>query len=126
MAYWVDGLKLFLLLFPDRNAFKTTDHAISFDISSESKHPKQCMHRRIRYSISSLILRTFLKGFQIDTVLKVVERSDSTVTVEEDVHVAGREIHQITRHTFEPKRFLRSAVIDGDTKGTIVEITLDS
>jgi hypothetical protein len=40
--------------------------------------------------------------------------------------VAGREIHQITRHTFEPKRFLRSEVINGDTKGTIVEITLDS
>jgi len=37
-----------------------------------------------------------------------------------------REIHQITRHTFEPKRFLSSEVIDGDTKGTIVEITLDS
>lgn len=29
-------------------------------------------------------------------------------------------------HTFEPKRSLRSEVIDGDTKGTIVEITLDS
>ena len=57
--------------------------------------------------------------------LKVVERSGNSVTVEEDVTVSGREIHQITRHTFEPKRFLRSEVIDGDTKGTIVEITLD-
>jgi ribosome-associated toxin RatA of RatAB toxin-antitoxin module len=57
--------------------------------------------------------------------LKVIERSENSVTVEEDVTVAGREIHQITRHTFEPKRFLRSKVIDGDTKGTIVEITLD-
>jgi ribosome-associated toxin RatA of RatAB toxin-antitoxin module len=57
--------------------------------------------------------------------LKVIERSENSVTVEEDVTVAGREIHQITRHTFEPKRFLRSEVIDGDTKGTIVEITLD-
>jgi len=57
--------------------------------------------------------------------LKVVERSGNSVTVEEEVTVAGREIHQITRHTFEPKRFLRSEVIDGDTKGTIVEITLD-
>ena len=35
------------------------------------------------------------------------------------------DIHQITRHTFEPKRFLRSEVVDGDTKGTIVEIILD-
>lgn len=57
--------------------------------------------------------------------LKVIERSENSVTVEEDVTVAGREIHQITRHTFEPKRLLRSEVIDGDTKGTIVEITLD-
>ena len=57
--------------------------------------------------------------------LKVIERSENSVTVEEDVKVAGREIHQITRHTFEPKHFLRSEVIDGDTKGTIVEITLD-
>jgi carbon monoxide dehydrogenase subunit G len=57
--------------------------------------------------------------------LKVIERSENSVTVEEDVTVAGREIHQITRHTFEPKRFLRSEVVDGDTKGTIVEIILD-
>jgi ribosome-associated toxin RatA of RatAB toxin-antitoxin module len=57
--------------------------------------------------------------------LKVIERSENSVTVEEDVKVAGREIHQITRHTFEPKHFLRSEVIDGDTKGSIVEITLD-
>jgi ribosome-associated toxin RatA of RatAB toxin-antitoxin module len=57
--------------------------------------------------------------------LKVIERSENSVTVEEDVTVAGRKIQQITRHTFEPKRLLRSEVIDGDTKGTIVEITLD-
>ena len=57
--------------------------------------------------------------------LKVIERSENSVTVEEDVTVAGREIHQITRHTFEPQRFLRSEVVDGDTRGTIVEIILD-
>jgi ribosome-associated toxin RatA of RatAB toxin-antitoxin module len=57
--------------------------------------------------------------------LKVIDRSENSVTVEEDVTVAGRELHQITRHMFEPNRFLRSEVIDGDTKGTIVEITLD-
>jgi ribosome-associated toxin RatA of RatAB toxin-antitoxin module len=57
--------------------------------------------------------------------LKIIERSENSVTVEEDVMVAGREIHQITRHTFEPKHFLRSEVINGDTRGTIVEITLD-
>jgi ribosome-associated toxin RatA of RatAB toxin-antitoxin module len=57
--------------------------------------------------------------------VKVIERSGNSVTVEEDVTFAGREIHQITRHTVEPKRFLRSEVMDGDTKGTIIEITLD-
>jgi ribosome-associated toxin RatA of RatAB toxin-antitoxin module len=57
--------------------------------------------------------------------VKVIERSGNSVTVEEDVTFAGREIHQITRHTVEPKRFLRSEVMDGDTKETIIEITLD-
>jgi len=57
--------------------------------------------------------------------LKVIERAENSVTVEEDVTVAGRDLHQITKHTFEPKRFLRSEVVDGDTKGTIVEIILD-
>ncbi len=38
----------------------------------------------------------------------------------------AEKIHQITKHVFEPKRFLRSEVLDGDTKGTIVEITLNS
>jgi ribosome-associated toxin RatA of RatAB toxin-antitoxin module len=57
--------------------------------------------------------------------IKIMESSGNTVTVEEDVTFAGREIHQITRHTLEPKRFLRSEVMDGDTKGTIIELTLD-
>jgi ribosome-associated toxin RatA of RatAB toxin-antitoxin module len=57
--------------------------------------------------------------------LKVLERSGNTVKVEETVTVAGREIHQITRHELEPSRRLRSEVLEGDTKGTIVEITLE-
>jgi ribosome-associated toxin RatA of RatAB toxin-antitoxin module len=57
--------------------------------------------------------------------IKVIERSANSVTVEEDITIGGREIHQISRHTFEPKHFLRSEVLDGDTKGTIIEITLD-
>jgi ribosome-associated toxin RatA of RatAB toxin-antitoxin module len=57
--------------------------------------------------------------------LKVIERSDNSVTVEEDVTVAGRKIHQITKHTLEPKRFLQSEVLEGDTKGTIVKIMLE-
>jgi ribosome-associated toxin RatA of RatAB toxin-antitoxin module len=57
--------------------------------------------------------------------LKVIERSANSVIVEEDVMFGGRKIHQITKHTFEPQHLLRSEVIDCDTKGTVVEITLD-
>ena len=57
--------------------------------------------------------------------LKVLQRSGNTVTVEEDVTAAGREIHQVTRHLLEPNRQLRSEVIEGDTKGTLVVITLE-
>ncbi len=57
--------------------------------------------------------------------LKVLQRSGNTVTVEEDVTAAGRQIHQVTRHLLEPNRQLRSEVIEGDTKGTLVMITLE-
>ncbi len=57
--------------------------------------------------------------------LKVIERTGNSVTVEEEVTGAGREIHQVTRHRLEPSRLLRSEVIDGDTKGTLVQISLE-
>jgi ribosome-associated toxin RatA of RatAB toxin-antitoxin module len=57
--------------------------------------------------------------------VKILERSGNIVTAEEDVTVAGRDIHQKTKHTLEPSRVLRSEVIDGDTKGTVVQISLD-
>ena len=57
--------------------------------------------------------------------VKIIEKSDNTVTAEEDVTVAGREIHQVTRHTLEPTKKLRSEVMDGDTKGTVVVISLE-
>lgn len=56
--------------------------------------------------------------------VKVTERSGNTLTAEEDVTVAGREIHQITRHTLNPKSSLKSEVVEGDTKGTVVVISL--
>jgi ribosome-associated toxin RatA of RatAB toxin-antitoxin module len=56
--------------------------------------------------------------------VRVTERSGNTLTAEEDVTVAGREIHQITRHTLNPKSSLRSEVVEGDTKGTVVVISL--
>ncbi len=57
--------------------------------------------------------------------LKVLQRSGNTVTVEEDITAAGREIHQVTRHLLEPSRQLKSEVVEGDTKGTLVVITLE-
>jgi ribosome-associated toxin RatA of RatAB toxin-antitoxin module len=57
--------------------------------------------------------------------VKIVEKSGNTVTAEEDVTVAGREIHQVTRHTLEPSKKLTSEVMDGDTKGTVVVISLE-
>ena len=44
--------------------------------------------------------------------IKIVEKSGNSAIVEEDVTAGGREIHQIARHTFEPKHLLRSEVID--------------
>ena len=56
--------------------------------------------------------------------VKILEKSGSTITAEEDVTVAGREIHQITKHTLDLNQSLRSEVIEGDTKGTVVHISL--
>ena len=58
--------------------------------------------------------------------IKVLERSGNTVSVEETISYAGREIHQKTRHQLQPKRHLRSEVFEGDTKGTVVDIKLES
>jgi len=57
--------------------------------------------------------------------LQVLERSGNTVKVEETIAYAGREIHQITKHELEQGRRIRSEVVEGDTKGTVVEITLE-
>ena len=57
--------------------------------------------------------------------VKVIERSGNIVTAEEDVTVAGRDMHQITKHTLEPTRKLTSEVTEGDAKGTVVQISLD-
>ncbi|MEO9295999.1 MAG: SRPBCC family protein [Nitrososphaera sp.] len=56
--------------------------------------------------------------------VRIVEKSGNTVTVEEDVTVAGREAHQRTRHTVEPNSLLKSEVLDGDARGTVVEVRL--
>jgi ribosome-associated toxin RatA of RatAB toxin-antitoxin module len=57
--------------------------------------------------------------------VKILERSGNVITAEEDVTVAGRDIHQITKHTLEANKSLRSEVVEGDTKGTVVKISLE-
>ncbi|HKU48820.1 MAG TPA: SRPBCC family protein [Nitrososphaera sp.] len=57
--------------------------------------------------------------------VKIIEKSGNMVTAEEDVTVAGREIHQVTRHTLDSGKSLKSEVTDGDTKGTVVQISLE-
>jgi len=56
--------------------------------------------------------------------MKILERSDGHLLTEETIVMAGKEIHQKVKHTIEPNRMVRSEVMEGDTKGTIVTIQL--
>ncbi len=56
---------------------------------------------------------------------KVIERLDNQILTEEIVSISGKEIRQKVKHTLEPERMLRSEVIEGDTKGTILIIELN-
>jgi hypothetical protein len=57
---------------------------------------------------------------------KVIERSDNHILTEEIVSISGKEIKQKVQHSLEPDRMLKSEVVEGDTKGTILIIELDS
>jgi carbon monoxide dehydrogenase subunit G len=57
---------------------------------------------------------------------KIIERSDNHILTEEIVSISGKEIEQRVKHTLETDRMLRSEVIEGDTKGTILIIKLNS
>lgn len=57
---------------------------------------------------------------------KVIERSDNHILTEEIVSISGKEIEQKVKHTLETDRMLRSEVVEGDTKGTILIIELNS
>jgi len=57
---------------------------------------------------------------------KIIERSDNHILTEEIVSISGKEIEQKVKHTVETDRMLRSEVIEGDTKGTILIIELNS
>lgn len=56
---------------------------------------------------------------------KIVEQSDKHILTEEIVSIAGKEIEQKIKHILEPNRLLKSEVIEGDTRGTILIIELN-
>jgi carbon monoxide dehydrogenase subunit G len=56
---------------------------------------------------------------------KVIGRSDDHILTEEIVSISGKEIEQKVKHTLETDRMLRSEVVEGDTKGTILIIELN-
>lgn len=57
---------------------------------------------------------------------KVIDRSDDYILTEEIVSISGKETKQKVQHSLEPDRMLKSEVVQGDTKGTILIIELDS
>jgi ribosome-associated toxin RatA of RatAB toxin-antitoxin module len=56
--------------------------------------------------------------------MKIFERSDGHLLTEETIVMVGKEIHQKVKHTIEPNRMVRSELMEGDTKGTIVTIQI--
>ena len=57
---------------------------------------------------------------------KIVEQSDKHILTEEIVSISGKEIKQKVKHILEPNRLLKSEVIEGDTRGTVLIIELKS
>lgn len=57
---------------------------------------------------------------------KIVEQSDKHILTEEIVAISGKEIKQKVKHILEPNRLLKSEVIEGDTRGTVLIIELNA
>lgn len=57
---------------------------------------------------------------------KIVEQSDKHLLTEEIVSISGKEIKQKVKHILEPNRLLKSEVIEGDTRGTVLIIELNA
>ena len=55
----------------------------------------------------------------------ILEQSDNHIVTEEMVSISGKEIKQKVKHILEPNRMLKSEIIEGDTKGTILIIELN-
>ncbi|MDW0143854.1 MAG: hypothetical protein QOK69_02630, partial [Nitrososphaeraceae archaeon] len=56
---------------------------------------------------------------------KIIDQSNNYILTEEIVSISGKEINQKVKHSLEPDRMLKSEVVEGDTKGTILIIELD-
>ena len=56
---------------------------------------------------------------------KIIDRSDNHILTEEIVSISGKKIEEKVKHTLETDRRLRSEVVEGDTKGTILIIELN-
>lgn len=55
----------------------------------------------------------------------ILEQSDNHILTEEIVSISGKEIKQKVKHILEPNKMLKSEIIEGDTKGTILIIELN-
>lgn len=55
----------------------------------------------------------------------ILEQSDNYILTEEIVLISGKEIKQKVKHILEPNRLLKSEIIEGDTKGTVLMIELN-
>jgi ribosome-associated toxin RatA of RatAB toxin-antitoxin module len=55
----------------------------------------------------------------------ILEQSDTHILTEEIVSISGKEIKQKVKHTLESNRMLKSEIIEGDTKATILIIELN-
>jgi ribosome-associated toxin RatA of RatAB toxin-antitoxin module len=55
----------------------------------------------------------------------ILEQSDNHILTEEIVSISGKEIKQKVKHILEPNRMLKSEIIEGDTKGTILILELN-
>ena len=54
----------------------------------------------------------------------ILEQSDNHILTEEIVSIQGKEIKKKVKHILEPNRMLKSEIIEGDTKVTILLIEL--
>jgi ribosome-associated toxin RatA of RatAB toxin-antitoxin module len=55
----------------------------------------------------------------------ILEQSDNHILTEEIVSISGKEIKQKVKYILEPNRLLKSEIIEGDTRGTILKIELN-